>query len=203
MRLNRWALLGCAGALGSSLWGQCYDLATTHLYQPDGRFQEQWDKPLWNGKPGEANWPGNFRLDQKEYGKDYLDFAIFIGTVRKTEAGWVPFKTERQPQNFCNHSGPRGSLFCWTTPYQTPGAQATLNPYSHLSETWTLTRAGKLTYVMRGRAAIPHANSGVVEDAVATLDLNTGRYEMIHRDHDKGVHDWAVKGGVEYGATRR
>src|SRR5271170_2651170 len=115
MRLSRWFIIALSPWL--SLWSQCYDLSTTHLFQPDGRFKERWDKPLWNGKPGEANFPGNFKIDQREWGKDAFHFAIFMGTIRKMESGWVPFKAQRRPHPYCDHSGPRGSLHCWTVPY--------------------------------------------------------------------------------------
>lgn len=193
--MNYWALLGCALAVGSSLRGQCYDLATTHMYEPDGRFREQWDKPSWDpADPKDAN--GNAHFDKKEYGKDALAFALFMGIVRKTPEGWLPFQRSREPKVYCDHSGQRGSGHCWLTPYETPGSQATLDPYNHMSETWTLTKAGILTYVMRSRAAIPRLESGM-EEAVAKLDLNTGRYEWTRHGHGKGLHGWAIKGGVE------
>ncbi|SPF42509.1 exported hypothetical protein [Candidatus Sulfopaludibacter sp. SbA4] len=195
MRLNYWALLGCALAVGSSLRGQCYDLATTHMYEPDGRFREQWDKPSWDpADPKDAN--GNAHFDKKEYGKDALAFALFMGIVQKTPQGWLPFQRSREPKVYCDHSGPRGSLFCWMTPYQTPSAQATFNPNSHQTETWSLTGEGVLKYVMRGHAEDPYGGHGGGE-AVATLDLETGRYSMVNRSHGKGQHGWAIKGGVD------
>ena len=42
----------------------------------------------------------------------------------------------------------------------------------------------------------PNGNSGT-ENAVATLNLETGRYEMAIHGHGKGVYEWKVKGGLE------
>jgi hypothetical protein len=194
MPLNHWLFI-CA--LASPVWSQCYDLTATHLFPPDGRFKESWNKPLWNGKPGEANFPGNFRLDQQEYGKHALHFAIFMGVVRKTDTGWVSFHSERQPRAYCDQSGPRGSRFCWLPPYQQPRPDATPDPYGRHRETWSLSSAGVLTYVMKSRSSIPEKRESGTEDATATLNLETGWYEMMIRDHGKGAHYWAIKGGVE------
>ena len=81
-------------------------------------------------------------------------------------------------------------------PYETPSAQATFYPDSHQTETWSLTREGVLKYVMRGHAKDPYGGHGGGE-AVATLDLETGRYSMVNRSHGKGQHGWMIKGGVE------
>src|SRR5882724_3413806 len=88
-------------AQGSILWSQCYDLSSTHLYQPDGRFREQWDKPSYDPKdPSDRN--GNLHMDKKEYGKDVHAFALFMGTVIKTPDGWVPFVKHRTPVVYCD-----------------------------------------------------------------------------------------------------
>src|SRR5258708_7523349 len=84
-------------ALASPVWSQCFDLASTHLNQPQARFQEWWDKPIWNAKPGE----GNFHVDNGGWG-DVTQFAIFaMGQVRKTESGWVPLSKSRVPEHRC------------------------------------------------------------------------------------------------------
>lgn len=191
MRANRWVPLGLALA-GAALHSQCFDLSSTHLYRPEGRFREWWDQPIWNAPPGE----GKFRLDQQEYGKHPLHFALFIGIVKKTEAGWIPFTRERRPVAVCDHSGPRGSRHCWLTPYEKPSPDAVPNPYDHQFETWSMTQAGIVQYVQRARVKDPSGQSET-EDSVATLNLETGHYEMAIRDHGKGIHEWAVKGGVE------
>jgi hypothetical protein len=193
MRVHWWLRFIGGLTFGISLHSQCFDLSSTHLYQPEGRFQEWWDRPIWNAAPGE----GKFRLDQQEYGKHPLHFAIFMGIAKKTEAGWIPFKRERQPLAFCDHSGPKGSNHCWLTPYETPSHAAVPDAYDHASEVWSLTKAGLLRYVYESTASgNPNGTSGI-EHAVATLNLETGRYEMVIQNHDKGVYEWAVKGGLE------
>ncbi len=193
MRMHRWLTLVGGLAFGISLHSQCFDLSSTHLYQPEGRFQEWWDQPIWNAPPGE----GKFRLDQQEYGKHPLHFAIFAGIAKKTEAGWIPFQRERRPVAFCDQSGPKGSRHCWLTPYEQPSQNATRDPYQRMSEAWSLTKAGLLRYVYGSTASGDPNGTRGTEDAVATLNLETGRYEMVIRDHGKGIHEWAVEGGVE------
>ncbi len=193
MRMHCWLRLVGGLAFGISLHSQCFDLSSTHLYQPEGRFQEWWDQPIWNAAPGE----GKFRLDQQEYGKHPLHFAIFMGIARKTEAGWVPFQFTRKPVPYCDHTGPKGSLRCWLTPYQQPSAKATPNPYPRTTESWSLSKAGLLRYLYDSAEKNPEIGSSGTENAVATLDLETGRYEMTIRGHGTGLHEWAVKGGVE------
>lgn len=193
MRMYCWLGLVAGLALSASLHSQCFDLSSTHLYQPDGRFQEWWDQPDWNAPPG----AGKFHLDQQEYGKDRLHFALFMGIARKTEAGWVPFQRTRKPVPFCDHSGPKGSLFCWLTPYQQPSDKATPNLYPRTTESWSLNKTGLLRYVYDSSEKNPDTGGSGTENAVATLDLETGRYEMVTRGHGKGIHEWAVKGGVE------
>ncbi len=123
-------------------------------------------------------------------------FAIFMGIAKKTEAGWIPFQRERQPIAFCDHTGPKGSRRCWLTPYQKPSPEALPNPDTRHTETWSMSKAGIVQYIHRSRTTRQAGQRGT-EDAAATLNLETGRYEMIIRDYEKGVHEWAVKGGVE------
>lgn len=193
MRMHCWLRFIGGLAFGVSLHSQCFDLSSTHLYQPEGRFQEWWDRAIWDAPAG----AGKFRLDQQEYGKHPLHFAIFMGIAKKMEAGWLPFKRERRPIAVCDHSGPKSSLHCWLTPYETPSHDAVRDAYDNASEVWSLTKAGVLRYVYESISrGNPNGNSGT-EYAVATLNLETGRYEMAIHGHGKGLYEWKVKGGLE------
>ena len=193
---NDLRLLCGLSLLSSSIYAQCYDLTSVQLYELKGRFQERWDKPIWNAKPGE----GNFQIDEPGHG-GIDDFIIFtIGQVRKTDAGWVPLQKSRMPEHWCEILPERSSLgLCFTPPYETPSPKARpIKPTEYDREMWSLGQDGLLRYTRRthGESAFDHTrNLGSTFEAV--LDLNTGAYSTEDHRHSKGHYTKRITGGVE------
>jgi len=183
--------------LNGVLHAQCYDLTSLQLYDVKGRFQEHWDKPIWNAQP----WEGNFKLDELPWLGGLSEFIIFtIGQVQKTQSGWVPLHTSRVPEIWCEITPQRSSIyFCYSVPYQTPPPQAfRVAPNEYDLETWSLNRDGLLHYTHRthGDRTFDHThNFGSTFDAV--LDLNTGAYSAVGHDHSNGHYTQRIPEGVE------
>ena len=181
---NHCARLFCTLLAVSPLFAQCYDLGSTRLYQPEGRFQERWKD-------------SDFRLDKSEWG-DAQQFALFAGIARKTAAGWMPFRVTRRPLYLCEPGlRPDGGLKCYWQPYDTPTPQATLRRYHPRDEeVWTLSKEGVLKYERHQRGTFQPIESHE-SDTVATLDLNAGTYAVEIKIHASGVHRHLKKEGIE------
>jgi len=189
-------LCGLAG-LSSSVYAQCYDLTSIHLYELKGRFQERWDKPIWDAKPGE----GNFHLDESPWLGGLQEFVVFsIGQVQKTPSGWVTFKRTRVPEHRCAVIPERSSLgMCYWLPYETPPTNARPVPALELDqETWSLGRDGILRYShrTRGESVFDHSRDQG-SSFEATLDLNTGVFMAIAHGNSKGHYKKRIPEGVE------
>jgi hypothetical protein len=184
--------------LGGSAMAQCYDLTSAQIRDVKGRFQEHWDKPIWDAKPGE----GNFRLDEAPWFGGVPEFQLFaIGRVEKTDSGWAPFTKSRVPESWCEVGGPARNSYwhCVEAPYEAvpPGA-ILAPPVEYDRETWSLTPDGLLRFTRRthGNSPIDQAVSlGDTLDAV--LNLNTGAYSVIAHGHSKGHYTKRIPAGVE------
>ena len=183
-------------AVSGPVWSQCYDLTSTHLYQPYGHFQEWWDKPLWSAKPGE----GNFTVDHTGPGEFSVSLNLFAaGEVRKTEKGWVPLhKSRNLTEIWCEETPQRSTGRCYMLPYSTPppGARR-LAPMELNRETWSLSADGQLRYAHRTRG---EGDAHTFEDGRgfdAVLDLNTGAYSMTNHGHATGMYKRRIPAGVE------
>jgi hypothetical protein len=213
--LSRWlfVLAPLAGSLPA--YGQCYDLSTTRLYEARSRFVEDWDRPIWNAKPGE----GNFHVENEGYGRA-LQFAIFtVGVVRRTPQGWAPYRASRTPQRVrCAHNTKGSGILCYNPAYEPAPEDALLYiGYDKASESWSLSAQGVLTYrhSVRGRLRLIEnrspqkldprdfgSESGTQEDT-ATLDLNTGVYRYEQRGTCDGCYGRRFKNGLKLWRTIR
>jgi hypothetical protein len=194
---QRLRLLCGLGVLSGSVYAQCYDLTGVHLYEVKGRFQERWDKPIWDAKPGE----GNFHLDESPWLGGIPEFVIFaIGRVQRTESGWVPQRKSRIPETWCELSPQRNSYyFCYAVPYQTPPPGAfRVPPIENDLEKWSLGSDGLLRYTRHTQGVSVFDQTydfgGGVE---AVLDLNTGSYSVIAHGHSKNHYTKRIPEGVE------
>jgi hypothetical protein len=211
-------MLGCKAL--RLLWGlslvsgfvyaQCYDLTSVQLYELKGRFQERWDKPIWNAKPGE----GNFNLDESPWFGGIAEFVLFaVGRVQKTESGWVPLNKAKTHEVVCAMTPERSDIHCTWAPFQTPFANSRqLPPRERDQETWTLTRDGLLRFVVVSSGARPSVHADALTETLihlvnqnedlgstfeAVLDLNTGAYSAVAHTHSKGDYRRHFPDGVE------
>lgn len=176
------SLLGLAAA--STVYAQCYDLASSRVYQPQGRFIERWKD-------------SDFRVDNGDWG-DVMQFALFSGVVRKSASGWQPYRASRKIKYLCEPGvQPNGGWKCFGQPYFQPTPEATIIRYPRSGlETWSLSENGTFHYEKTERGAL--APSGDHEMMVrATLDLNTGKYDVDMRVHAAGVHKHLKASGIE------
>jgi hypothetical protein len=195
---NGLRLLCGFGVLSGSVYAQCYDLTSVQLYELKGRFQERWNKPIWDAKPGE----GNFHLDESPWMGGLPEFIIFtIGQVQKTGSGWVPLRKSRVPETWCRESPDRNSIhFCYTAPYQTPPPDARrVSVLEYDQETWSLGRDGLLRYTHRtyGDSSIDPGNHDFGGAFEAVIDLNTGAYSTAEHGHSNGHYKKRIPEGVE------
>ena len=166
-------------------FGQCYDLRSTILVREYSRFVEHWKD-------------SDVRFDNEGWG-DMMHFApLSVGIVHKTPSGWEPLRKVRHPKHYFElaaNGGVRGYL----SPYVTPPATASLRRGVEDIETWAITREGILTYSRRYISPLvlgPRNESGE-HQTDGTFDLNSGRYEVVFKDHMVGVHRHIKKEGVE------
>ena len=191
-------LLGSLLALCWSAFAQCYDLRSTQLSDPQGRFQEWWNKPIWHAKPGE----GNFTVDNTTWGRA-MHFAVFaVGTVRKTPHGWTAQRFSHHPERWCDPTPERSGVLCYLPPYQTPPPSALIRTRMDDDlETWVISTDGTVRYERRARGierVIENRSSyrllgnefggDIVTDVTAALDLNTGVYSFEARHHMDGAY---------------
>ncbi|MBL8227368.1 MAG: hypothetical protein JNL98_02780 [Bryobacterales bacterium] len=193
--------------------GQCYDLSATRLYEARSRFVEDWDRPIWNAKPGE----GNFHIENEGYGRAH-QFAIFtVGLVRKTPQGWVPYRASRTPLRIrCAHNANGSGILCYNPAYEPVPEDALIHiGHDKSSESWSLSAQGVLSYrhSVRGRLRLIENRSprrvdprdfrgeaGTQEDT-ATLDLNTGVYRYEQRGTCDGCYGRRFKNGLKLRRT--
>jgi hypothetical protein len=191
-------LLGIALTLGCSAFAQCYDLRSTQLSDPQGRFQEWWDKPIWHAKPGE----GNFTVDNATWGRA-MHFAVFaVGTVRKTPQGWTTQRFTHHPERWCDPTPERSGVLCYLPPYQTPPPSATIRAkVDDDIETWLISKDGTVRYERHGRGVermienhssyrlLPNEfGSDSTTNVSATLDLSSGAYAFEERHRTYGAY---------------
>jgi hypothetical protein len=198
MRWNQGLRLLCGLAgLSSSVYAQCFDLTSIHLYDLKGRFQERWDKPIWDAKPGE----GNFQLDESPWFGGLQEFVVFsIGHVQKAGSNWLPLHASRRPEVWCAESPQRNSyLFCYWAPYQTPPPGAFRGaPTQYDRETWVMGQDGVLRYTRRTQGEGPADHTYDFGSSVeAVLNLNTGAYSVVAHVHSKGHYTKRIPEGVE------
>ncbi len=176
--------LACVALAGSPLLAQCYDLGSTHLYHPEGKFKEWWKDH-------------DFRLDKSEWG-DFEQFAIFAGMARKVGGSWVPFRMTRRPLYLCEPTPrPDGGLKCFGQPYDLPSPQATLRRFHPQDgEVWSLSEKGVLTYERHIQGTFQPIEDGTY-DVVAALDMNTGSYTVDIKGHGVRVHRHLDPKGIE------
>jgi hypothetical protein len=183
--------------LASVAFSQCYDLRSTRLYEPQGRYQEWWDKPLWNGESGTEN----FHIDEPGWGRS-LHFALFdLGIVRKTPQGWIPHSASRLMDEWCDPTPERSGVFCYVKPYQTPSPKAKIHIIRNVREHWSVSRDGIVSYRFHDEDEIPvkvengsdykfipnELGLGGTDENDATLDLNTGVYKFEAHGHMAGA----------------
>ena len=184
-------------ALASTVRSQCFDLTSTHLYQVNGRFQEWWDKPIWNAKPGE----GNFHVDDSGPAHFSTDLALFaVGEVRKTEKGWIPFRKSRVHEVWCDETPERSAGLCYAPPYTIPPPSAhRIGRWELNLETWSLDRNGLLRYTHQTRGESPFDHTYTLGPNIfeAVLDLNTGAYSALNQGHAGGMYKRRIPEGVE------
>jgi hypothetical protein len=162
--------------------GQCFDLSSTQLVREYSRFVERWKD-------------SDVRFDNDGWG-DVIHFApLSLGIVRKTSSGWEPLRKIRHPQHYCE-STPNGGRRCYMAPYQVPPATATRRRGIGDVERWVLSAQGVLTYT-RSHTVRDRDFESAEHQAQGTFDLNTGRYEVVFKDHAVGVHRHLKKEGVE------
>ena len=203
-------LLCGLGLMGGSIFAQCYDLTSVHLYEVTGRFQERWDRPIWDAKPGE----GNFHLDESPWLGGTAEFVLFaLGQVQKTDAGWVPLRRSKAHEAACAMTPERSDIHCTWPPYETPRPDSRkMPPHEHDEERWTLTRDGFLHFTMVSTGPMPaiHAdpltetlirlvNQGSGEGGTfeAILNLNTGAYSVSAHGHARGLYRRRFPDGIE------
>ena len=175
---------------------QCYDLSSAQLYSVKGRFQERWDRPIWDAKPGE----GNFNLDESPWFGGIQEFVIFsIGQVQKTGSGWVPVNKSDVPDTWCEPAHRTTGARCYWVPYQTPPPQATRQPRNGLEvETWSLSNDGILRYTRRNSGYHPFDRvTDYGPPYEATLDLNNGAFSAVLHSHSQGTYRHRFPGGIE------
>jgi hypothetical protein len=172
-------------------------VTSVHLYELKLRFQERWDKPIWDAKPGE----GNFTLDESPWFGGIAEFVVFsVGHVQKTEAGWVPLRKSQPVERWCTESPQRNSyFFCYWVPYQTPPPTAVrVGTRKEGRETWSLTRDGLLRYAQMTQGDSPVDHTYDFGSSIETLlDLNTGVYSTVAHTHLRGTYTKRIPEGVE------
>jgi hypothetical protein len=212
MILRNWLCLLCGiGALSGTARAQCYDLTSARLYDLKGRFQERWDRPIWDAKPGE----GNFHLDESPWFGGTSEFVIFsIGQVQKTESGWQPFTRTKIVDQVCSMNPQGSDIHCSWPPYEPPDANSKRMPARpDFLEVWTLTQDGILHFtVSTPKGPIPLTHVDPQTDALirllnqnedlgstfeATLDLNNGAYSAVTRGHGRGLYRRHFPDGIE------
>jgi hypothetical protein len=158
-------------------------LSSSQLVREYSRFVEHWKD-------------SDVKFDNDGWG-DVVHFApLSLGIVRKTSSGWEPLRKMRQPQHYCEPR-PKGAWRCYMTPYSTPPASATVRPLVTDTETWTVSREGVLTYTRRAVTRAGVLKESIEHEASGTLNLNTGRYEVVFKDHAVGVYRHLKSEGVE------
>jgi hypothetical protein len=177
---------------------QCYDLRSTRLYEPQGRYQEWWDRPGWNGETGTEN----AHFDEPGWGRP-LHFALFeIGIVRKTPQGWVQYRATRNHESWCDPTPKRSAIFCYSPPYQTPPPQAKIHTLTYAVQTWAVDKNGIAHFIFRDDRGIPKKiENGTdyklipnefgldgTDQTEATLDLNTGAYRFESHGYFNGAY---------------
>lgn len=182
----RWLCIPALLVCHLSAFGQCYDLRSTLLVREYSRFVEHWKD-------------SDVRFDNEGWG-NVIHFApLSVGIVRKTTSGWEPIRKVREPQHFCETTA-NGVRRCYMAPYESHPATATRRGGSSDIERWTLSREGVLSYTrhhtVRELPNEPLLESGEHE-AQGTFDLNTGRYDVVFKDHAVGVHRHIKKEGIE------
>jgi hypothetical protein len=207
---NGLRLLCCLIVLSGSVYAQCFDLTSVQLYDLKGRFQERWDRPIWDAKPGE----GNFHLDESPWLGGVSEFVIFaVGQVQKTPSGWVPLNRTKAHEAACDLTPERSDILCYWPPYQTPSANSRrMPPRERDEDQWTLTRAGILRFTIHSFGQRPMIHADAVTEALlrvlnqnedlgstfdAVLDLNTGAYSAVAHGHGKGYYTRHFPEGVE------
>jgi hypothetical protein len=179
----RWLFIPALLLCHAAAFGQCYDLRSTVLVREYSRFVEHWKD-------------SDVRFDNDGWG-DMMHFApLSAGIVRKTVSGWEPLRTVRHPRHYFElaaNGGVRGYL----SPYVTPPAAASLRRGVEDIETWAITREGILTYTRRYISPLGPRNESGEHQTDGTFDLNSGRYEVVFKDHMVGVHRHIKKEGVE------
>jgi hypothetical protein len=189
----------CYSFLFASLaYSQCYDLRSTRLYEPQGRFQEWWDKPAWDGTTGTEN----VRFDEPTWGRPF-HFALFeIGTVRKTPQGWIQYRSTRNEEVWCDPTPKRSGLLCYSPPYQTPPPTAKIHTLTYAIQNWLVDRNGIAHFTLRDDRGIPKKIENGSEykllpnefgfdgtdQTEATLDLNTGAYRFESHQYFNGAY---------------
>lgn len=163
---------------------QCYDLGSSRLYQPRGKFIERWKN-------------SDFRVDNADWG-DPMQFALFSGVIRKTSSGWQPYHATRRVWYLCEPGiQPNGGWKCFEQPYFPPTPEAKSLRYPRIgSESWSLSTDGIFRYEKKEIGAM--APKGEHEKSIeGVLDLNKGQYELQMNIHAAGVHLHLKKEGIE------
>jgi hypothetical protein len=192
-------------------FAQCFDLSAARISHPEGTFREHWDHPLWNSKPGTAN----FQLDEKSWG-GALQFALFaVGVIRKESGGWLPYRTKRVIEIRCDPAMERAGPLCYAVPYQVPPASAVwIAKVDSGVESWSVDNDGTVRYrrARRGNTRIVASLSKQFpapknpidvsdEDVEATLDLKTGSYHVDGTGHAAKAHLRRFPGGTQIWRT--
>src|SRR2546421_9538832 len=95
------------------VFSQCYDLGSSRVYQPQGKFIERWKD-------------SDFRMDNDDWG-DVMHFALFSGTVRKTPSGWQPYHATRKILYLCEPGVQKnGGWKCFEQRYFRPTPEAVI-----------------------------------------------------------------------------
>lgn len=197
IRRWRWFLFSFL-FLGNLVFGQCYDLRSLSLYEPQGRFQEWWDKPIWNGQSGNEN----LHIDEPTWGRP-LHSAIFeVGIVRKTPQGWIPYRAVRQYDGWCDPTPERSGVLCYSSHYQKPSPEAKIHTIRYGLQIWSVDSNGMVHYRYRDDHGVPaRVENGSTykllshefgfngkEKTDATLDLNTGLYTFRQDGYLNGAY---------------
>jgi len=182
----------------TSAFSQCYDLRSTHLYEPQGRYSERWNKPLWTGENGNEN----FHVDDESWGR-VLQFALFdIGIVQKTSKGWIQYRAVRREDRWCDPSPQRSGMFCYMQPYQKIPPEATIHTVMDVVERWSVSKDGIVHYQYHDDRGVPsrvenRSNYQLLpnefgfdgkDQTDATLDLNTGNYQFDSHQYFNGAY---------------
>lgn len=184
--------------LCTAAFSQCYDLRSTQLFEPIGRFQEWWDKPLWGGQSGNEN----FHIDESSWG-GALHFAIFeVGIIRKAPQGWVPYRAVRQHDAWCDPTPERSGVLCYSTHYQKIPPQAKIHTITDGGEIWSVDSDGIVHYRFHDDRGVPaKVENGSTykllphefgldgkDETDATLDLSTGKYKFESHQYLNGAY---------------